>query len=68
MTVALHAGEGGAQQGFPGSIYPVNNSGCSKLLVIRTPLVVGHGVSVICGSDQLFIGGARHQVACQLLC
>src|SRR5690606_9770222 len=55
MAVALYTGKSGSLQDFPGSIYPVHHRCNPKLFVVGTSLVIGHGVAVKCGGQQLIV-------------
>ena len=57
MTMALNAGEAGAHQRLPGSIDPVNDGSCPKFFIVCSTLIIGHGIAVKSGRNELFIGG-----------
>ena len=66
VAVALHTGKSGSHSSLPGSVNPVHNSRCSKLFVIGSTFVVGHGVAMESSGYKLFVCCVGQQIAGQL--
>lgn len=68
MTMALYTSEACAHQYFPGSIYPVEHSRRAVFFIIRSALIVRHGIPVKGGGYELRIGriGERSPAICSV--
>ena len=63
MAVALYTSEGGAQQGFPGGVDPVQDGSDAKFLIIGASFVIGHGIAMKSRGDVLIFGWMREEIA-----
>ncbi len=67
VGVALRAGHRRAHPDRKGGVDAVDHGGVAELLVAGTALVLGHGVAMEGGGDELRVRGLGQQVAGQLL-
>ena len=67
VGVALGACHGSTHPGGHGGVSAVHHGNVAELLVIGATLVVGLGVAVEGGGDELFFSGFGHQVTSELL-
>ena len=55
MAMALNTGKTGSHQGLPGGIDPVNDGSSPEFFVICSAFIIGHGIAMEGGSNELFI-------------
>jgi len=67
VGVTLRAGHGRSHPGLHRGVDPINNGNVAELLVVGAAFVVGEGVSVEGGGDQLIAGRILEEVAGELL-
>ncbi len=66
MVVALGTGHGNSHPNRQGGVHPVDDGDVAVLLIVGAAFVVGLGVAVKGGGDELVIGGIGKHVARQL--
>src|SRR5258705_10420228 len=67
MAMALHASKGCSDQGFPGGVHPIQRGGCSEFFILRSTLIIGHGVAMKGRGNILALDRIRQQISGQLL-
>ena len=67
VGVALCAGDGGAHPDGHGGVDAVDDGGVAEFFVAGAALVLGHGVAMEGGGDELVLGGLGEEVAGELV-
>ena len=66
MAVTLYAGKSSTHQPLPGGVHPVEHSSGAKFFVIGAAFIIGHGIAMKTGCNQLCIRMSRQQISGEL--